>query len=102
MEQRADVDRFGAAPRRRPDGPPVLRSRLRDPAPRRHNFSPRRLQLDARGRSPAAVARLETRVGIPVGPLGSLLRVDDPLRAGDRIANTPDSRRVLARLAAAD
>src|SRR5262245_47632381 len=102
MEQRAVVDRFGPAPGRRPDRPPVLRNGRRDSAPRRDHLSTCRLRLDARRRSTVAVSRLAARVRIPVGPLGPLLRADDPVRAGDWLADTPDSRRVLARLAAAD
>src|SRR5688572_20996340 len=98
MEQRAVVDRFGAVARRRSDRPAVLRHGWRDPGAGRHDLSARRFRLDARRAAAAALAWLEARIGIPGVPVGSLLRADDPLRAGDRVANASDSRRVLARL----
>ena len=53
----------------------------RDPAAGRRDLPARRLPLDARRRSAAAVARLEARVGVPGVAVGSLLRADDPLPA---------------------
>src|SRR5688572_19320732 len=43
---------------------------------------------------------MEAGVRLPCVALGSLLRTDDPVSAGHRLADPPDSGRVLARLAA--
>src|SRR6266511_3645928 len=57
--------------------------------------------MDARWRSAAALTRLEAGKRVPISAMGSLLRADDPVFAGNRIANTPDSGGLVAGLAAA-
>ena len=58
--------------------------------------------VDARRGPAAPVARMEAGDRIPEGALGSLLRADDPVPAGDRIADARDWRRVVAGLATSD
>ena len=89
--ERAVVDRHGAAPRGRADGRPVLRRRAGNWAARPDDLPPCGLQLDARRRPAAPVARMEAGDRLPEGALGSLLRADDSVPAGDRIAGARDS-----------
>ena len=101
VAERAVVDRQRAAARRRPHRPPLLCRRSRSRAVRRRDLPARRLPVDARRRSTPAVARLEAGVGISALAMGSLLRADDPVSPGDRIADASHPGRVVAGMVAA-
>ncbi len=69
---------------------------------RRRDLPAGRFLLDARGQLRSPLARLEAGIRVPPGAMGSLLRADDPLPAGHRVADASDSAGFVARLVAAD
>ena len=99
MAQRIVLDRHGAAARGCADRAALLRERSRDRPRCRGHLPARGFHLDAGGRSACALTRMEARIGIPEGTLGSLLRADDPsICLGLDRRRAPDPIRILARL----
>ena len=99
--QRTVLDRHGAAPGRRADGPPVLRRRGGNRAARRRDLPPRRFRWMLAGDPLLLSHGWKPESGFLRIALGPLLRADDPLPARDWIADASHSAGIVASVAAA-
>src|SRR6266850_6425738 len=98
MEVRNLIDRYLASTVRRSNRPPAF-PRRRNSGPRDPNLRTCRLAMDAERRQ-NILHGMASRERLPGRTLGPLLRTDDDLPAGDRLADPPCVARNLESLVA--